>query len=611
MKKTFKKIIALVLCMTMIFSVGVIGVSAEEEIRTDCGGNCEYYPTIIVPGLGQSNNWVTDENGTPLVDDAGKEVSSFPAYIQISKIIMRAIIPVIASLFSQRDIGLSDALADVIGLCFGINASDENGKLTGNVMTEKYPYSVADSTPEQQATVFSHVPFNIYDTDQPFDHMYYFAYNSFGNHLELVDELYDYIQMVKKQTGHDKVNLVPLSQGGTLTSGLIEYYPDIADDLHKVIFVVPALDGSTIIGDVFNGRISFLDADYLYNGFLGELGLLDEGTARMIEVLLRILPDEILLTSLQKAVDRLVEDVMITSTNMWALCPSGDYPTAAEKYLSAPEKKEIRRQTDIYYQTQLDCHDNILGLVEDGVQVFCLAEYDVPMINVGTTWNTQNADFIIQLDSTSMGAYSANVGETLPEDYVQKNTHCDDPTHNHISPDRVVDASAGLLPDHTFYFDGQKHEQTALNDLILKLALELIARDDVKDVYSSPAFPQFNIGRNPANLKLYVSQAKDIDTSKLSPADAKELAAAITDAEAIIDKTVGVAGEVEKSEKRIIACLVKAGVMEAEAEESNSTFFKDLSLWLYEKIGTDGFSEHSGILMQYIYERLVNILFGI
>lgn len=610
MKNSLKKFISIVLCFSMLFSVGAVCVSAEEEVRTDCGGNCEYYPTIIVPGLGQSNNWVTDDNGVPLVDDAGKEVPSFPAYVQISKIIMRAIIPAIASLFSQRDIGLSDAVADVISICFGINASDENGKLTGNVVTEKYPYSVADSTPKQQATVFSHVPFNLYDTDQPFDHMYYFAYNSFGNHLALVDELYDYIQMVKKQTGHDKVNLVPLSQGGTLASGLFEYYPDIADELHKIIFVVPALDGSTIIGDVFNGRVSFLDPDYLYNGFLSELGLLDDGTAKMIEVLLRILPDEVLVKCLEKAVDRLVEEVMITSTNLWALCPSGDYPTAAKKYLSAPEKAEIRRQTDIYYQTQLNCHDNILGLIEDGVQVFCLAEYDTPMINVGTSWNTQNADFIIQLDSTSMGAYSANVGETLPEDYVQKNTNCNNPAHDHISPDRVVDASAGLLPDHTFYFDGQKHEQTAQNDLILKLALELIARDDVKDVYSSPAFPQFNIGRAPANLKNYVSMAKDIDASKLSDADAKELEEAIAEAEAIIDKTVGVAGEMENAEKRVLACLVKAGVMAAEKETKPSTFFADLSLWLYKNYGTDGFSEHSGILMQYIYERLTNSLCG-
>ena len=586
-----KKLIAFILCLTMVLSVGLINTSAADR-TTDCNGECEYYPTIIIPGLGQSNNWVTDDEGNFILDDDGNKVASFPAYIQIPQLIKTVALPALKSLLTQTDAGLSDAAAQAIRDCFGINASDANGKLTGNVVTEKYPYSVAHAPDYAQETVFHHVPFNKYETDQPFDHMYYFPYNSFGNHLELVDELYDYIQMVKEQTGHDKVNLVPLSQGGTLTSGLIEYYPEISQDLHKIIFVVPALDGSTIIGDVFNGRISFLNKDYLYNGFLGELGLLDESTARMIEVLLRIFPDEIIMACLEKAVTALVEEVMITSTNMWVLCPSDDYPSAAAKHLSTPEMAELKRQTEIYYQAQLNHKENILGLVEDGVQVFCFCEYNTPIINVGTSWNTENADYIIQTDSTSMGAYFANVGETLPADYVQKNTYCTDPaSHNHISPDNVVDASAGLLPETTFYFDGQRHDLTATNDMILKLALELIQSDDVQNVYSSPAFPQYNIGRNPAKLIELVEKAEDVDTSKLSAADAEELNNAVTEAKTIIAATVGVKGELEASEARLTSCLVKAGVIEAEAEKSNSDLFKKISLWLYENFGTNGFSE--------------------
>ena len=113
-----------------------------------------------------------------------------------------------------------------------------------------------------------------------------------------MDQLYDYIQMVKAQTGHDKVTIVPISQGGSIASAMFEYHPEVIDDLHKVLFIVPALDGSTIIGDVFNDRVNFLDSDYLYHGFLEELTLLDEHTAALIEILLRILPDEIIMSSL-------------------------------------------------------------------------------------------------------------------------------------------------------------------------------------------------------------------------------------------------------------------------------------------------------------------------
>ncbi len=601
MKNYFKKATAVLLSLAMLICIGAVGVSAQQETKTDCGGNCEHYPAIIVPGLGQSNTWVLDDDGNYVLDKDGNKTTSFPAYIQLPEVIKTVIFPAIFSLLFQSDIGLSDALADAIGLCFGINSCDNTAHLINNIETERYMHPASEYEDFEAEEVFSHVPFNIYEHDQPLDHFYYFAYNSFGNHADITKELYDYIQMVKQQTGHDKVTIIPLSQGGTLASAMFEYYPDVKNDLHKVIFVVPALDGSTIIGDVFNDRVTFLNPDYFYNGFLSNLGLLDESTARLIEVVARILPDEVLMKSLEKAVARLVESVMTTSTGMWALCPSGDYPTAAAKYLSTPERAQIKEQTDRYYKAQLNCHENIMELVDSGVQVFCIAEYDVNMINVGETWNTQNADYIIQLDSTSMGAYAAKVGETLPEDYVQQNTVCNNPDHNHISPDRVVDASTGLLPDHTFYFDGQKHERTANNDIILKLALRLIECDDIKDVYSDPAFPQFNVGREPINLRTLLASAKAVDASALSEADAQELAAAIAEAEEIMASTIGVAGEVEESEARLTDILVKLGLTEAPEVKKQSDFFGKLSLWLYENFGTNGFSEMPLITLKKLF----------
>ena len=605
MKNSLKKAISVLLCLTMVLTVGIIGVSAEEtdySVKTDCNGECEFYPTIIVPGLGQSNTWLADDEGNLLTDDAGNYITSFPAYVQTGKLIKTLAIPALTSLFTQSDAGLSEAAKQAVWDAFGHQACDENGMPSDRIVTEKYLQSTADTPDYGQEEVFGHVPFNLYETEQPLDHMYYFAYSSFGNHLALVDELYEFIQMVKAQTGHNKVNLVPLSQGGTLFSGLIEYYPDVVNDLHKIILVVPALDGSTIIGDVFNDRLSFKDPDYLYNGFLENLGLLDEFTARLIEVALRILPDEVIMNVVDAAVSTLVEDVMTTSTNMWVLCPSADYPTAREKYLSTPERAEIRRQTDIYYQAQLNSRANISNLVENGVQVFCFVEYDTPLINVGTSWNTENGDYIIQTDSTSMGAYFANVGETLPEDYVQKNTHCDNPDHNHISPDRVVDASAGLLPDTTFYFDEQYHEQTAQNDIILKLALELIARDDVKDVYSSPDFPQFLAGRNIFNLKNLIATAEAVDASKLSGADAAELTEALAGAKEVLTRTVSYAGELEEREARLNEILVKIGAVEATVE-NNPELLRKVSLWLYDNYGTNGFSEMGSMTAKNMFKK--------
>ncbi len=486
-----KKFLAIILAVSLVLSGAAVSAYAAEEKLTDCGADCGYYPTIIIPGLGQSEVWVLDDNGDFVRDSDGNKAPTFPAYLQVPELIKTLIVPALLSLATQSDMGFSDALTKAIGDAFSINACDKYAKTSDKAFTEKYMHSLADCTPEEREACYHHVPLNKYETTYPEDHLYYFAYNSFGNILDIADELYAYIQMVKEQTGHDKVIISPISQGGSIANALFEYHPDVADDLYKVLFIVPALDGSTIVGDIFNDRIRFLDPDVLYDGFLSTF--FDEETSSLIEVLLRILPDEVIMTALEKACGVLVKDVMTTSTGMWALCPSGQYLTAADKYLA--DRPEIRKQTDMYYQAQLHSDANIQMLLDKGVQVFNVAEYEVQMYGVGYSFDSENADGIIQLDSTSMGATAANIGETLPADYKQANTsvNCSDPTHNHISPDRIVDASTGLLPDTTFYFKGQKHELTASNDKILLLARRLLENDNIKDVYSSPDFPQFNV----------------------------------------------------------------------------------------------------------------------
>lgn len=601
-----KKIISVILALTMVFSVLTVGASAAA-VKTECGGNCDVCPAIVVPGIGQSNVWALDENGDYLLDDDGERMSCFPAIFDIGYIVKRALFPILLTLLTQSDAGLSAALSDVILDSFAVNMCDDNGKNTGNIEVEKYPYSVAECSEYEKEQIYDAVPLQAYAEQAGEDHLYFFTYNSFGNHLDAVNELYDFIQMVKKDTGHDKVNIVPISMGGSIANGLLEYHPDVMDDLNKVVYIVPALDGSTIVGDLLAKDLTFLDKDFLFNGFLETL--MDEDEARMIEVIARIIPDEVLLKALKAAVDTLVDDVAVNITSLWALSPSAYYPKLAKELLSDPSKAEIKRQTEMYYHAQLNSDKNIQTLIDKGVQVFNIVDYDVPLYCIGNTWNGDNADGVIHLDSTSMGVKSAKVGEALPEDYVQANTNCSNPEHNHISPDRVVDASTGLLPDTTFYFDGQNHEKTARNDIIISLATTLLATDDIKDVYSSPDYPQFNGARDPRHIRnTLIPAAKEADTSALSAADAAELEAALAEAEAFVNGTVCYAGQEEEIEARLNAALVKAGVYAAEEEEEPSDFFEKLSLWLYEIYGTNGFIEMPAISVNLIAKGFFTLL---
>ena len=583
-----KKIISVIL--VFVLALSALSLTAFADVKTECNGNCDTCPAIVVPGIGQSNVWALDDNGDYLLDSDGKRISCFPAYFDVASIVKIAVVPAIKTLITQRDAGLSDALCEVVRDSFAVNACDENGKNTGNIEVEKYLYSVAECSEYEKKQIYNNIPLQKFAEMAGEDHLYYFAYNSFGNNYDIVSELYDYIQMVLAETGHDKVNIVPISMGGSIANALFEYYPDVMDCLEKVVYIVPALDGSTIVGDLYTKNLSFLDADFLYNGFLETL--MDEETARMIEVIARILPDEVLTGALRAVANCLVDEVASNITMLWGLCPKAYYPAASAALLA--DKPEIKRQTDMFYQAQLNSLSNIQKLVDKGVQVFDIVDYDVPLYQIGNSWNNDNADGVIHLASTSMGVHSALVGTTLGADYKQANTsiNCTDLTHNHISPDGVIDASTGLLPDTTFYFDAQNHESTARNDIIISLATNLLATDEIKDVYSTPAYPQFNATRDTRRLNNnLIPDAKAVDAATLSAEDAKELAAAIAEAEDFVNGTVCYVGQQKEVENRLIAILVKIGVMAEEVKEEPATIFTGISLWLYDNFGTDGFSE--------------------
>lgn len=603
-----KKIISVILVFSLIFSAFAIGASAT--VKTECGGNCDICPSIVVHGIGQSNVWALDENGDYLTDEDGERISCFPAIFDVGSIVKTVIFPALLTLITQHDLGLSDALCQVVRDAFAVNMCDENGKNTGNIKLETYPYSVAECSDYEKEQIYDNIPLQAYSEIAGEDHLYYYAYNSFGNLQETVDGLYEFIKMVKADTGHDKVNIVPISMGGSVANGLLDYYPDVMDDLNKVVYIVPALNGSTIVGDLYTKNLAFLDADFLYNGFLESL--MDEDEARMIEVIARILPDEVLLGVLNNVADCLIEEVAANITSLWGLCPKEDYPEAAAKLLA--NKPAIKKQTDRYYQAQLNSLSNIQKLIDKGVEVYNIVDYDAPLYQIGNSWNEDNADGVIHLSSTAMGVHSALVGETLPEGYKQANssTNCSDPSHNHISPDNVVDASTGLLPDTTFYFDGQNHEQTARNDIIISLATKLLATDEIKSVYSSEDYPQFNGKRDPRKIKNdLLPAAKAVDASKLSADDAKELAAAIEEAEAFVNGTVCYDGQQDEIIARLKAILIKAGVMTAEEEEEPSTFFTNLSLWLFETYGANGFSELPFESVKLIFKGFSNLITGL
>ena len=610
--KGMKKILAIILSLIMLLPLFSLAASAAQYSDIPC---------VIVPGIGQSRAWLVDKNGHYVLNGNGEKIHCFPGNFDIQKILSDVAAPLAMSVSTHSDAGLSDALCKALDNAFYMNKTDDNAVPCGYVEVETYPHSIAECTEDQRQYIFDCIPMQDLGETIGFENMYYYAYNSFGNALDMIEGLYKYIQLVKRQTGKDKVNIIPISMGGAIFNGLMELHPEVADDLHRIIFVVPALNGSLIVSDIDQKQLTFLNADYLYSEFFD--GILDETTASAIEVAIRVLPKDVLMSTLNKAVDMLIKDVFANCTGLWMLVPNDQYAKCVQMTLSDSSKAEVRRQTDIYHNAQSNSNKNILAFKSRGVEIFDVLGYDVPLYNVGNSWNTQNADGVIHTYSTSMGAYMANVGETLPADYVQKNPYasvsgvqgiqsingsikrlfsspsaptalqCSDPTHNHISPDRVVDASTGLLPDHTFYFDNQAHATANQNDIIMKLCCELVESDRIKDVYSDENYPQFNVGRATKVLREeLLPAAENVDRTKLNRDDTRELSASVREANDMLSRTVAVEGEAPAVEQRLRSILEKVGAVEPASDNSQlASVFRTISDTLMAVGGANGYTD--------------------
>ncbi|MBQ7043419.1 MAG: hypothetical protein IJN78_02315 [Clostridia bacterium] len=577
-KSLWTKLVATLVALTLVFTIVVPAFAGNNG---ECDGDCGQCPSLVIPGIFQSEVFLYDENGEIAVNGDGEQYSG-PFYLEstaeIVKIaVARLLVPLVLALGFQND--FFDMLATQAGEAIGDILlenikCDENGKVIKDIRATKYNASVAELSDHDREHILDNVPLEKYIEIAGADHLYFFSYYSLGNMIDTVEELYDYIQMIKEQTGHDKINIVPISQGGSLANMLLQMYKDkgrdISEDINRIVYVVPAKNGSTLVGEII--EYGLLDDDEAIYSYMIPRLLDGEWTSYLINLVLRFFPKDVLNSLLDGAVEGLINNGLKYSTLIWGLCPSENYPAGAEKYLSDENTKEIRRQTDIFYNAQLNADQNILDAKAAGVKVFDICGYNYSLYAIVDSWDNVNADGIIQLESTSMGAVSYGVDVELPEGYVTENPRCTNPDHNHIDPHNIVDARAGLLPDHTFYFYNQNHERTGSNDVVMLLAVELLTDESFTDVYSYPdRFPQFNTARNTKGIINDIKRAKQMDTSALAPEVAQEFETAIAKVEAVLANTVVDNEALEAAKEEFYIARAHAEGYEYTPEEVDKT----------------------------------------
>ncbi len=560
--KKIKKALCIILSVIMVMSSCIIMSSAAEEKSAYVPDYDTETPVIIVHGMSQNNTYLLDENGEWAKDDDGSYMTGWPFKIDIGAIVKTALLPLLGAIVFRRDMGLGDALYKAAHEALWIVEKDLEGNYVNDIEVPCYECPMSELSPEVKEEYYKFLPIQELGEIIGEDNVYYFGYDSIGDVTSTTEHLNYYIHnVVLPQTGANQVKICPISLGGTIAVNYLENYPEDYKLIKKMVFVEPAIDGSNIIGDLLTDNLSIYNNEDLYENLLVAV-LGETPLAYLLNIVLRILPENVLKNALRRLVEGVVDIAARQTTILWALCPTAYYEEARAKWLQGDEYATVRTKVDNFMKARDNYEENLFALMETGAEIADVVCYDVPLFPLCKDYKTTNADRVIHAASTSMGVTFADLGTTLGEGYKAKGTYCSNPEHNHLSPDGVVDATTGLLPCTTWFFKGQAHELLPYNDVALKLSIRVMVDNNMKDVYSNPAYPQFNNGRLNRDNNANIAAWQAADKSSFTAEEIAAVEAAIADVRALENETIVDVEAWATAEENLENAIAATGVIE-------------------------------------------------
>lgn len=581
-----KKAISVIMALILVSSVMIVPVSAEEadatvSVVSDLSYVADYdrdTPVIIVHGMSQNDTYLLNEDGTRMKDSNGDYITGWPLEIDIMGLLKEALVPLLKSVATRSDAGLTEAMKR--GAYEGLYAihKDAEGNYLTPVEVPCYEYPMSEMTEEIKEYYYKMLPLQGLAEIVGEENIYYFGYDSFGDIIGETEKLNHYIHdVVLPQTGAEQVRLCNISLGGTIGVNYLETYPEDYHLIKRMLFVIPAIDGSDIIGDILTNNLSIIhDDEVLYGKFLPSL-LGDAPLAYFLNIVLRILPTDVLKSALGGLAEGVVEAGVRSTTIIWALCPTDYYEEARAKWLSEDEYTLVREKVDYYMEARANFERNLYALKATGTEVFDIVCYGGGMFPLCREYNVTNGDGIVHSTSASMGATFADVGKTLGDDYVVAGTYCNNPDHDHFAPDGTVDPTTGLLPCTTWYIKNQDHEKLPNNDVALKMAFDIMTDDNIKDVYSRPdVYPQYNEGRLVHVAREYLKIWEEADKTAFTEEEIAFVESAVAEVKKQLSETIVNTAEWKEAEAELEIALVSVGLVESTAPTQTEEDFTSI-----------------------------------
>ena len=606
--KNIRKIIALLLCVSII--TGAVAVFASAQDNSGEFVSEAEYPIIFVTGIGQSYSYLyaneSDAQADVEANETDRAIARWNLFCNYFDFLWKEpatyinILSVLGGLFTSIFTGRNcinrKTVDKLITSIFRYNIVDENGQLPPVVVTPRCYYPVSQYTQEQRDNFYRSIPCSDVIEGVGEDMLYCFNYSAFSFTFNNSDALDDFIDnYVLPQTGCDKVVLVPMSMGASVVSAYLHDY-GTKGKVDKVVSIVGAWNGSDIIADLVELKYSETAPDKLYNGIVADL--VGEPWGYLINIILRVFPKATLRSIIDEILDSLVENLVMKSPSLFGIIPSDRYPAIRAARLEGKEDRAyIMEQTDRYYEVQSQLEDTVMTLYNDyGVDFYYICGYglgfgefssDYEFFGFLASADTTNSDEIIEISSTATGATYVTKGTQFDDDYLSSHDA------KYITPDKSVDLSTCFFPDRVWLFYRQKHELEN-NNTALKLALDLACGKVTSVNDANNIYPQFNDSRDLKRLKRnYIPDLEEWLKSNTPTAEQQALIDRNTQAvNEMMDSVVNDREADDKVMDDYRAMLIELGVYPPDEEKSDSfgtKLLRNMNDRVYDRVGPKGF----------------------
>ncbi len=333
---------------------------------------------------------------------------------------------------------------------------------------------------------------------------YRFWYDWRLDPIETAAKLDKYIDEVIAITGCPRVSIMASCIGTIVTTTYVATYG--VDKIYGIGYTGSVANGAEALGEAISGKFDvgsasinriIKDLDYIgmfkFNDFVtATIDLvLATGLVEMTEQAIRDTLYDKLAAGVTSA---LAMSIFFTFPSYWAAVTEKDYEDAL-LYVFGEEGSEKREEyagliTKIEnYNGKIRTHfvEHVESIKAGGAKFAAIAKYGFQILPVCESYNAVSDQFV-SVKRASFGATTSDIFTTLSDEYIQAQEELG--LGKYISPDKQIDASTCIYPESTWFVKNSSHSNYTTFER--KLLYDVItSKEDI--TVETEGYPQFAV----------------------------------------------------------------------------------------------------------------------